>query len=253
MRKPRNKILNYTGIFHKMWRGHNKEFVLDNYKDKYKYLTFLSSAKSKEISKSIKWFSFCIMGNHVHESGKIICDNPEKSFNQGIKIFGNWMRNAHSRYGMYYNKKYERQGKVSYDRPKTQEVEDQHGLMRLMFYMDCNPVMAGIVKHPTEYKYSSCRFYAYGDVNDFTKHLDLPNWYMELGNTARKRQKKYRKLLDAYMRENEMLKDKKELFESIFIGRQLWRETRARIFKEQTKKVKSMLSVNDNRAGPVIE
>ena len=192
------------------------------------------------------------MGNHIHESGKVVCDNDEKkSFDHSIKIFGDWMRNAHSRYGMYYNGKYERQGKVAYDRPQTQEVEDQYGLMRVMFYGDCNPVRAGIVKHPTKYKYSSCRYYAYGDENEFTKYLDVPDWYKELGKTSRQRQKKYRKLLDAYMREKGMLKDREELFDSMFIGRELWREERERILKEQIKRVKEIMSTPENRAGPV--
>ena len=253
MRNPRNKILNYTGIFHKIWRGHNKEFVLDNFKDKQQYLQFLCDTKSKEINKHINWFSFCIMGNHVHESGNIITDEIEHSFDKGIFLFGNWMRNAHSKFGMYYNRKYDRQGKVAYDRPKTQEIEDQYGLMRVMFYIECNPVKAGIAKHPTDYKFSSCRFYAFGEVNEFTKHLDIPKWYIELGVTARQRQKKYRKLLDAYMRENGLLKDKAELFDTNFIGRLLWREMRQNIFRESIKSIKSKLSSTNNRAGPKIE
>ena len=228
MRIPRQLTLSITGYFHKMWRGHNREYIFQTADTKLRYLHDLCKTKQKSTDGSVKWYSFCIMGNHTHEVGRLLPDEKE-SFSSNIVRFGNWMRNAHSRFGAWYNRVNNRQGKVAYDRPKTQEIEDQHGLMREMFYADCNPVRAKMVKHPTHYKkFSTCRFYSYGEVDEITKHIDLPQWYLELGDTPEKRQKKYRQLLDAYMRECELIDDIPILSKGSFIGRTLWVNKRNR-------------------------
>ena len=90
---------------------------------------------------------------------------------------------------------------MAQDRPKTVVADDQEQLKRLMFYIDWNPVRAGMCKHPSEYRFSSYRFYAHGEVNDWTRCLSLPKWYVELGDTDEVRQQRYRDECDRYYRE----------------------------------------------------
>ena len=237
MRISRQLTLSVTGLFHKMWRGHNREFVLNAQQEKQQYLQDLCDTKKAAACQMVLWYAFCIMGNHVHEVGQL---TPDKNncFSNAIKCFGNWMRNAHSRFGAWYNKEHNRQGKVAYDRPKTQEIGDYDGLLRVVFYLDCNPVRAGLVKHPTQYKYSTCRFYALGDKNAFTKHIDVGDWYLDLGNCAKTRQKKYRSLLDAYMREYGLIEDT-IIWTANFIGTDFWIEKRSNILSLEKQKLKS--------------
>jgi putative transposase len=144
------------------------------------------------------------MGNHAHETGRLC---HQSKMRRCLKALGDWMRNAHSRFGQAYNRRNDRQGKVAYDRPKTKEVDANGGLLQVMFYGDANPVGAGMVSHPSRYPYSSYLYYAYGKKDDISDALTPPPEYLALGRTPDERQKKYRELCDAYLREVGLLVD----------------------------------------------
>ena len=225
MRISRKTTLNTTGLFHKMWRGHNREYILDSNVDKAAYLDKLFRTYSKEIGDAVSLHAYCLMGNHVHEAGSVR-PNPRDGYQYGIRELGNWMRNAHSQFGAYYNKKNNRQGKVAYDRPKTSEIEDQHHLLQVMFYLDANPVRAGIVSHPKHYRFSSYAYYAYGKKNKYTKHLKQPDGYLALGKTPKARQRKYRTLCERYLRQRGLIEDVDQQLLKRFIGHPEWQKTR---------------------------
>jgi putative transposase len=209
-----------------MWRGHNREYVLDDNVNKVAYLDKLFRTYSEEIEEAVSLHAFCLMGNHVHEVGAIQQKQKEE-YQHGIKVFGNWMRNAHSQFGAYYNNKNNRQGKVAYDRPKTSEIEDQRHLLQVMFYLDANPVRAGIVSHPKHYRFSSYSYYAHGKKNHYTRHLTQPDAYLALGKNTKARQRKYRKLCDRYLRQTGLIDDAEEQMLKRFIGNPEWIKERA--------------------------
>ena len=101
-----------------------------------------------------------------------------------------------------------RQGKVAYDRPKTKEIDAKGGLLEVMFYGDANPVRAGMVSHPSRYRYSTYQFYANGKKSWFTEKLTMPREYLSLGKSPEARQKRYRELCDAYLRRNGLIDDR---------------------------------------------
>jgi len=208
MRKSRSVTLAETGIFHKMWLGHNREYVLKTIDEKRQYLRFLRDTYSEEISPQVKWYSYCVMNNHPHETGSAQ-GNPEEKIprKEAIHTLGNWMRNAHSRFGTYYNQKHGREGAVNNGRPKTVPIKSDMAVLNVMFYADANPVRGGIVRHPTRYPWSSCNYYCTGEHNEFTPHLTPPPAYLALGKTAGERRARYRSLLDAYLRMQGLLDD----------------------------------------------
>ncbi|MCP4599376.1 MAG: hypothetical protein GY847_02380 [Proteobacteria bacterium] len=208
MRKPRRDSISCTGIIHKMWRGHNREHVLETDLDKNAYLHHLGDTYTDKIKKIVKWHSYCLMGNHSHEGNTITGIDNQRGLKKGIKYLGNWMRNGHSRFGLEYNRQHNRQGKVAYDRPKTVEVKDESSFLKVMFYGDANPVRAGLTAHPSRYRHSSYKFYAYGKCNEHTVNLTPPPAYIALGSTPEQRQKKYRSLCDRYLREEGLINDK---------------------------------------------
>jgi hypothetical protein len=59
----------------------------------------------------------------------------------------------------YYNKKYRRQGFFWGGRFKSLIVEDGKTLVNLLAYVDLNPIRAGIVKRPEEYKWCSLGYH----------------------------------------------------------------------------------------------
>jgi hypothetical protein len=146
------------------------------------------------------------MGNHSHEVQRVLPDEND-ALQESIKCFSAWMRNAHSRYGSWYNRHHHRQGKVAYDRPKTKEIDNEWNVLKVMFYTDANPVRAGMVSHPSRYPHWSYRFYAQGKTHRFTQYLTPPPAYLALGKTAEERRKKYRSLCDLYLRQEGLIAD----------------------------------------------
>jgi putative transposase len=111
------------------------------------------------------------------------------------------MRVAHSNFGREFNRLKNRSGKVAEDRPKTSLIENDEHLMRVHFYVEANPIRAGLAKFENlhRYKHSSFAFYAYGRRDENSKLLTIPRWYMELGRNPGERQKKFRKLFRIYL------------------------------------------------------
>lgn len=227
MRYSRQQTLNSTGLLHKMWHGHNNEYIFAENHEKLDYLKQLRETRTELTKKLIDWFSFCIMGTHTHEGCGIKRSGPNQSFKKGIEELGNWMRRAHSRFGAGYNRRHNRRGKVAYDRPLTCEIENKYHVLRVMFYGDANPVRAGLVSHPSKYPFSSYQYYAHGKTNELTEHLTPPQAYLELGDTPEKRQRKYRQLCDQYLRESGLIDDRPpEEMEARFIGNAVWCQMR---------------------------
>jgi hypothetical protein len=191
MRLSREYTLPAKSLFHFMWRAINGEFFLatDEVKRVFldRFFKFFGAAGG-----AVLVYAFVVMSNHFHKAGELVKDHRPLS---------RWARSAHSSFAQWLNRRLKRRGPVAQDRPKTVVADDQEQLKRLMFYIDWNPVRAGMCKHPSEYRFSSYRFYAHGEVNDWTRCLSLPKWYVELGDTDEVRQQRYRNECDRYYRE----------------------------------------------------
>jgi hypothetical protein len=64
-----------------------------------------------------------------------------------------------SSYAWWYNRKYDRSGHVFQGRYGSECVEDNTYLLTVMRYIHNNPVKAGMVRVPEEYKWSSLQAY----------------------------------------------------------------------------------------------
>lgn len=188
MRLPRAYTLPRQSIFHLMWRAINGEYFLDTDECKAAFLNHLFRFFNRA-GGAVLIYAFVVMSNHFHEAAELLDDSRPLS---------NWLRSAHSSIGLWINKMLQRCGPVAQDRPKTVIAQNQEQLKRIMFYLDWNPVRAGLCQHPSEYRYSSYRYYAFGEVNEWTKHLSRPRWYEELGSTDDERQRAYRQECDRY-------------------------------------------------------
>ena len=69
------------------------------------------------------------------------------------------MQHINSAYTTYFNRKRERSGHLFQGRYNAILVEADEYAMELSRYIHLNPVRAGIVKTPEEYKWSSFRYY----------------------------------------------------------------------------------------------
>jgi hypothetical protein len=132
------------------------------------------------------------------------------------------MRYAHSLFGDRYNRINSRSGKVAEDRPKTPRVQNTEHEKRVHFYIEANPIRAGIRKleNLQDFRYSTYGFYAFGKKTKFTHLITVPKWYLELGKTAAERQRKYRKLFRNYLESTSLSNG--SIFLKTYIGDPFW-------------------------------
>ena len=226
MRVSRFSVLSKpTGIVHLFWRCHNREYLLDRPDAKKLFFqSLIFGLGHRGSDSSVKLHAFCLMGNHVHK---------QMSFRNGAIKLSHFMRVANGRFGQLFNKKFERSGKVANERPKTPLIGDTESQMRVHFYIEANPIRAN--KRTFENLrfdlWNSYRYYAHGEVDEVTKHLTPPEWYLALGSSSKERQRSYRKLFLDYL-ERSLRSGAK--FLKRFIGTALW-------MKDQEVALKALL------------
>lgn len=92
-----------------------------------------------------KLHAFCLMPNHFHLLIEQIGEVPVSKLISQIS----------TSYAMYVNKKYKRVGHVFQDQFKSVLVDSNPQLMWVSAYIHMNAVKDGLVKTPSEYKWSS--------------------------------------------------------------------------------------------------
>jgi len=190
MRIPRSVVLTPHVAFHKMWQCHDRQHLRAADEAKRLYLDQLFRFKPKAVEAGVLLFAFAVMYNHVHECGAVGDD---------ARPFSDWMRVSHGTFGGLFNRRLGRRGKVAIERPKTVVLEDERAVLQVMLYMDVNPVAAGLVADAADWPWSSHRFYAFGETNEWTSRLDVPDAYLSLGETPEARQRAYRSLYEEYV------------------------------------------------------
>jgi len=96
------------------------------------------------------------------------------------------MKRLGASYAYWYNLKHEHTGHVFQDRFKSEAVEDDSYLMTVIRYIHRNPVDAGIVSKPEDYRWSSCGDYYGAKSNSvgLTKTDFILNLFSDDKNTA---------------------------------------------------------------------
>lgn len=128
--------------FHVMVQGINKEYIFSTkeMKEKYKMLVKENIQKS-----NVKLLSYCIMSNHAHMLMYV----------QNLQEMSKLMQKINTSFARIYNRKNNRVGFVFRDRFTVQQILSQQHLYNCLAYIHNNPVKAGIVNNPIDYKYSS--------------------------------------------------------------------------------------------------
>jgi len=145
---------------------------------------------------------FCMMGNHVHlalrvhpESSvddaqvreRLEIDRGEGAFISALDIergrrrlcsLSEFMRSFKQSFGRYFNKKHNRKGYFWGDRYKSVIVQEGRTLINLLAYIDLNPIRAGIVAKPEDYRWSGLGHLIQTGNRDALISLDLglPEW-----------------------------------------------------------------------------
>jgi putative transposase len=132
----------YPGAFyHVTSRGNEQKDVFKSQRDREKFLEYLESATERY---GAVVHAYCLMSNHYH----LLLETPGGNLSQ-------IMRHINGAYTTYFNIKRKRSGHLFQGRYKAILVEFDEYAMELSRYIHLNPVRAGMVTRPEEYRWSS--------------------------------------------------------------------------------------------------
>lgn len=135
--------------------------------------------------------AYVLMTNHVH-----LLATPEHS--DSISLV---MKHLGQRYVQYVNRRYARTGSLWEGRFRSSMVDSSEYFLMCQRYIELNPVRAGMVARPHEYRWSSHGANALGEPSD----LIVPRAeYLSLGETDAERQREYRRSFEAELSEREI-------------------------------------------------
>jgi REP element-mobilizing transposase RayT len=180
-------------VYHLMSRTALDGFVLGDVEKEYllKLIKRLSSIYFTEI------LGFCLMGNHFHILVKMI---PGKEYSDEIvktrykRYYGKdkqpgadqisllrqkwsslseYVKEIKQTFSRYYNKSHGRRGFFWSDRFKSVIVENGQTLINCLAYIDLNPIRAGIVEKPEDYRWNSIGYHVQTNNKDDFLSLDF--------------------------------------------------------------------------------
>lgn len=168
---------------HIVQRGHNREacFFFDD--DYQAYRRWLGEALA---ATGCQLHAYVLMTNHVH-----LLVTPEQAVNVPKLLIS-----LGRRYVQYFNRTYRRTGTLWDSRYKSSLVQADTYLLGCMRYIELNPVRAGMVADPTDYRWSSYRANGLGQADPLvTPHPT----YLAVDRDALERRNAYRALFRAHL------------------------------------------------------
>jgi REP element-mobilizing transposase RayT len=132
----------------------------------------------------VEILGFCLMGNHFHLLVKMFPEHKftdediqkryEKFYGDDVIFAAGWIPSLREKlsslsefvreikvgFARFYNKRHNRRGYFWGDRFKSVIVEKGETLINCLAYIDLNPLRAGLVKRPEEYRWNSLGYHA---------------------------------------------------------------------------------------------
>ncbi len=185
-RIPRMVIDDETTVYHVMSRTAldgfplgdiEKDFMLDLIK-RYSSLYF------------VEILGFCLMGNHFHilvkmfpeykftdedikkryvgfyGDDRVFADGLIPSLRAKLSSLSEFVREIKVGFARYYNKRHNRRGYFWGDRFKSVIVDKGETLINCLAYIDLNPLRAGIVSRPEDYRWNSLGYHVQTNNRD---------------------------------------------------------------------------------------
>ena len=130
------------GLYHVMMRGADRRILFADDEDN---LGFLLSLKRAKQAGGFKLYAYCLMGNHVH----LLVKEEKEPLEIVIKRLG-------VSYVYHYNEKYDLLGHLFQDRYRSEPIETMAYFMDVLRYICQNPVKAGLIRNPLDYRWLGC-------------------------------------------------------------------------------------------------
>lgn len=203
---PRQARLRIPGLpLHLVQRGHNKAPCFLQERD---FRVYLSLVDELSPLYGCAVHAYVLMTNHVH-----LLLTPERA--DGASFL---MKYLGQRFAQYFNRKYGHSGSLFEGRFRSCIVDSDAYLLSCYRYVEMNPVRAGMVDHPSEYRWSSYHTNAEGRPSDFVVAHPL---YVALAENPDERRRLYRSLFEV----PEAPDDLRRMREAVNSGTALARES----------------------------
>lgn len=141
--------LSNSGFYHILLRGINHQHIFEDEND---FIYFLKGFHSLKVDLAFEVHAYCLMSNHVH----LLLREKQAG---DISLI---MKRLLTKYAMYFNRKYQRNGALIANRYKSVPVEVDEYFIPLLRYIHQNPLKAGLVDELEAYPFSSYREYLSG-------------------------------------------------------------------------------------------
>ena len=142
-RLPRG--LMHSHVYHVINRGNDRSTVFHDEEDYSSFLHLLAAAK---IRHPMKLFGFCLLSNHFH----IVL---EPSSLATLSRFMHWWLTSHVQ---QHRRRYCGSGHIWQSRFKSFPIQQDAHFLVVLRYVLLNPVRAGLVTHPDQWRWSSLHF-----------------------------------------------------------------------------------------------
>ena len=143
--RARNK-LNHPGLIsHITQRAAGREPL---FLEKEDYAIMLWLIKDAAERFDLKCYALCLMPNHVH----LLLETQKANLAEA-------MHSIFARYGMRFNRKYQRRGHIFGGAYRQAVCLDNSYLLTASVYIHLNPVRAGLADRALDYRWSSCALY----------------------------------------------------------------------------------------------
>ncbi len=163
-----------------MSRGNRKGVIFDDDYDRLRFLNLLGEAAERY---RLRCQSYCLMGNHYHA----VVETPDGNLSDAMQL-------VNGAFTQESNRRHQRIGHLLHGRFKSVIIGDDTYLRAANTYVVRNPVAAGLVAHPTDWKWSSYRATAGHDAPPDWLCLDWLNWVFG-GRTLAVAQRRYREFV----------------------------------------------------------
>jgi putative transposase len=168
-----------AACYYVMNRGHNRETVFADDADRLFFLTKLADFRDRF---GLRIYHYCLMTNHFHLLVQL--PNPRRLSALGAGLLRSYVHYFHRKSGFV--------GHLWQGRFKSPAIETDAYLLSCGRYIERNPLEAGLVALPWEYRWSSCRAYALGEPDSL---LAENPWYEALAPQPARRQALWRAFL----------------------------------------------------------
>jgi putative transposase len=177
---PRTRrLIDDFSVNHVLCRGNNQQRIFWLAEDFEAYLTLIERYKREH---PVSIFHYCLMPNHVHMLLQVLKASDLSKLMQKVNLA----------YFHHYKKHYGYRGHLFQDRFRSVPINKEQHLFACGRYIEMNPVRGEIVSDPSEYPFSSFRFYSLGEESSIL----TPNpFFMEMGTSDEERRRRFQQFV----------------------------------------------------------